>query len=161
MEQSLQDAGRPDGVCFGCGPANEHGLHLKSYPDADGLHIVATITPDERYCGWPGVVYGGYLAMLVDCHSNWTAIAAHYKAEGRAPGTSPRIDCATGQLHITYRQPTPMGVPLNLRATVEGPVGRATRVLCEIHAGGQLTVSANSVFVRIDPKSLSEKARVK
>jgi len=23
--------------------------------------------------------------MLVDCHSNWTAMAYHYRAEGREP----------------------------------------------------------------------------
>ena len=161
MDISLQDAARPDGVCFGCGPANEHGLHIKSYPDADGIHVVATITPDERYCGWPGLVYGGYLAMLVDCHSNWTAMAAHYAAEGRAPGTSPGIECVTGQLKINYLKPTPLGVPLRLRARVEGPVKRATRVICEMYADDQLTVSAESVFVRVDPEILSQKAGVK
>ena len=39
--------------------------------------MVAEHLPDERYAGWPGLVYGGLIAMLVDCHSNWTAIAHH------------------------------------------------------------------------------------
>lgn len=58
MERAIQDVVNPDGVCFGCGPANAQGLHIKTYPDPDGVHYVATVVPDERYCGWPGLVYG-------------------------------------------------------------------------------------------------------
>lgn len=53
--------------------------------------------------------------MVADCHCNWAAMAP-YKAEGREPGSLPKIDCATGQLTLRYRKPTPMGVPLRLRA---------------------------------------------
>ncbi len=155
---SLQEAAAPDSVCFGCGQASEHGLRIKSYPDADGIHLVATVTPDERYCGWPGLVYGGYLAMLADCHSNWTAMAAHYRAEGRVPGSLPKINCATAQLQLHYMKPTPMGVPLYLRARVEGPVRLRTRVICEIYAENKRTVMAESVFARINPSALARKA---
>ncbi len=158
MDIPLQDLVEPHGVCFGCGAASAKGLRLKSRPDPDGVHVVAHMTPQEHFCGWPGLVYGGYLAMLCDCHSNWTSIYCHYQAEGRAPGTLPRISCVTGRLTMHYKKPTPMGVPLLLKGRADGPVGRKTRIICEVYAEDELTVLAESVFVRVDPAELARKA---
>ncbi len=136
-----------------------HGLHIQSYWDEDGVHVVTEHIPDEKFSGWPGLVYGGLIAMLVDCHSNWTAMAYHYRAEGREPGQGPRIECVTGTLGITYLKPTPMGVPLRLKARVEGDVARKSRVLCDIYAGDVLTAQADSVFIRVETAKLAEAAR--
>lgn len=155
---ALQDLAAPDGVCYGCGSAHPRGLHIKSYWDADGVHVVGTHLPGEDFHGWPGLVYGGLIAMLVDCHSNWTAMAYHYRAEGREPDRKPRIDCVTGSLGVKYLKPTPMGVPLQLRARVEGEVGRKTRVLCEVRAGEVLTAVGDSIFVRVDTGQLAASA---
>ena len=48
-----------------------------------------------------------------------------------------------------------MGVPLTLRAKVEGEVGRKTRVICEVYAGDVLTAIGDSVFVRVDTEQLA------
>jgi hypothetical protein len=125
----------------------------------DGIHVVGTHTPDADFNGWPGLVYGGLLAMLVDCHSNWTAMAYHYRAEGRAPDSQPRIDCVTGELGVKYLKPTPLGVPLHLRAWVDGDVGRKTRVRCEVYAGAVLTALGATIFVRVDTAQLAAAAR--
>ena len=156
--KSLQEIVDPHGICFGCGTAHAEGLHIRSYPDEDGVHVIATMTPSERYCGWPGLAYGGYLAMLSDCHSNWTAIYAHYKAENRSLTSDPQIMCVTGSLSVAYRKPTPLGVPLHLRSRVEGEVGRKTRVLTEISANGIVTVSADVVLVRVNVDDLAKQA---
>jgi len=152
--ESLQKLIEPEGVCFGCGQANPQGLQIESFPQPDGW-VVAEIVPDSKFCGWPDLVYGGFLAMLVDCHSNYTAIYAHYQAEGRKPGSLPKISCATGSLGVKYIRPTPMGVPIMLKARVEGDVRRKTRIVCEVYAGGVLTVIGDSVFVRINPADLA------
>lgn len=158
LTSALQDRTSPDGICFGCGSAHPSGLHIKSDWDADGIHVVSRHTPAPEFTGWPGLVYGGLLAMLVDCHSNWTAMAYHYRAEGREPGSLPKLECVTGQLNIRYLKPTPMGVELTLKARVEGEVGRKSTVICEIWAGDVLTVSAESLFVRVNPEQLSAAA---
>jgi hypothetical protein len=152
---SLQDTAAPDGVCYGCGGRNHHGLQIKSRWHEDGIHVVAEHMPDAKYCGWPDLVYGGLIAMLVDCHSNWTAMAYHYRDEGREPGSLPRIECVTGNLGIKFIKPTPMGVPLLLRARLEGELGRKTRVICEVYAGELLTAVGDSVFVRVDTGQLA------
>src|SRR5690606_39393769 len=81
VSTALQDMAAPDGVCYGCGSAHPEGLHIKSRWHEDGIHVVCTHTPDPKFHGWPELVYGGLLAMLVDCHSNWTAMAYHRSEE--------------------------------------------------------------------------------
>ncbi|ALO46667.1 PaaI family thioesterase [Pseudohongiella spirulinae] len=152
---ALQDIAAPEGICFGCGSAHPSGLHIKSYWNDEHSALICHHTPERTYQGWPGLVYGGLLAMLIDCHSNWTAMAWHYRAEGREPGSLPRIDCVTGQLSIRYIKPTPIDCELTLKAYVEGEVGRKTRVICEIWAGDTLTASADSIFVRVDAAQLA------
>jgi len=153
---ALQDIVAPDGVCFGCGSKNVNGLRIKSYWDADNVHVVMTYMPDACYVGWPSMVYGGFISCLIDCHSNWTAIANHYRSEDREAGTEPRIECVTGSLGVKYIKPTPMGVPLILKARVEGKVERKTRVLCEVYAGDLLTALGDSIFVRVDIRHLTK-----
>ncbi len=155
---ALQDLVAPEGICFGCGSKNENGLQIKSYWSSDNTHVVMTHTPDARFVGWPSLVYGGLIACLIDCHSNWTTMAHHYRAEGREAGTLPRIDCVTGSLGVKYVKPTPMGVPLTLKAQVDGEVGRKTRILCEVYAGDKLTALGDSIFVRVDVGHLTKTA---
>lgn len=153
MLDALQDIIAPDGVCFGCGPQNPKGLKIKSY--WEGEYVIMHYTPDDSHVGWPSLVYGGLISCLIDCHSNWTAIAHHYRLEHRAPGTLPRIECVTGSLGIKYIKPTPMGVPLFLKAKIEGDIGRKTRVICEVYANDILTVIGDSVFVRVEISQLT------
>lgn len=157
-ELALQDLGAPEGICFGCGSKNPQGLQLKSYWDTDNVHVIATHTPDSRYTGWPFLVYGGLINCLVDCHSNWTVIANHYRTEDREVGTLPRIECVTGTLSVKYIKPTPMGVSLTLKARVEGRIERKTHVICEVYAGDTLTALGDSIFVRVEASELAKKA---
>ncbi len=160
-ETSLQDSAAPEGVCYGCGGSNPHGLQIKSHWHEDGVHVIAEHLPEAKYCGWPDLVYGGLIAMLVDCHSNWTAMAYHYRQENRGVDSLPRINCVTGHLGIKFIKPTPMGVPLILSAKVEGEVGRKTRVICEVYAGDVLTAVGDSVFVRVDAGQLAAQAHAR
>jgi hypothetical protein len=152
-QPALQDLAWPDGTCFGCGPANPNGLKLKSYWSDDGQYVLATYTPSPRYTGWEAWVYGGLLASLIDCHSNWTAMAYHYRQDGRDLISQPRIACVTGTLSVKYVKPTPMGETLYLKSWVEGEIARKTRVICEVAAGDTLTAIGDSIFVRLPPET--------
>ncbi len=149
---ALQDLCFPNGTCYGCGPANPDGLHIKSYWSEDGKYVVCQFEPYKRFSsGFKNALYGGLIASLIDCHSNWTAMAFGYKAEGRDPGTQPLLASVTGQLSVKYLKPTPMDQTIHLRAWVEGEVGRKTRVVCELGSEDVVTALGDSVFVRIDP----------
>ena len=71
MTQSLQDTYAPNNACFGCGPANEKGLRLKSFVEGD--ECVCTWTPEKHHEAFEGMLNGGICGSLLDCHSNWTA----------------------------------------------------------------------------------------
>ena len=69
---ALQDRYAPQNRCFGCGPANEKGLRLKSR--AEGDLVVADWTPEPHHEAFQGVLNGGIIGALLDCHSNWAAV---------------------------------------------------------------------------------------
>jgi acyl-coenzyme A thioesterase PaaI-like protein len=72
--KSLQDTYAPNLACFGCGPANELGLRIKSFVDGD--RVVATWHAQKQHEAYPGMLNGGICGALLDCHLNWAA--AHH-----------------------------------------------------------------------------------
>jgi hypothetical protein len=70
-EQSLQEKYAPLSACFGCGPANEKGLRIGSF--AREAEVVCEWKPEAYHEAYPGMLNGGIIGTLLDCHSNWTA----------------------------------------------------------------------------------------
>ena len=98
---SLQERYAPASRCFGCGPANPLGLRLESHPDGDGL--VATWQPDVQHEAFAGVLNGGIIGALLDCHSNWTSA---WHLMGRRGVERPPV-CVTADYHVRLLRPTP------------------------------------------------------
>lgn len=133
--------------CWGCGSQNEHGLQIKSYWEGD--EGVCAWQPQPYHQAWPGIVNGGIIATIIDCHSACTATAAAYRAENRAITTLPIIPYVTASLQIAYLRPTPITAPLLLRATIKEQVGRKTILACTLSAEGEVCVRAEGVMVRL------------
>ena len=145
---SLQERYAPQGRCFGCGPANPDGLHVRSFPsEADPSAVVAEWTPEPRYEAFEGVVNGGIIGALLDCHSNWTATYHLMAARGvDRPPTTVTLDYA-----VRFRRPTPSGGPIRLSArVVEAAEDRAT-VEATLEAGGEVTATCRGTFVAVQP----------
>ncbi len=137
-------------VCYGCGRLNADGLHIQTH--WDGREGRATFRPRPFHLAVTGVVYGGLLASLVDCHSVGTAAAARYAADGRRVGSEPVLRYVTGMLQVSYLAPTPIGVPLTLRAWPVEVGERKVVVDCELSADGTVTVTGHTIAVRLrDP----------
>lgn len=137
-EKAIQDHYPPKFAhCFGCGPANPHGLKLKSYLRGDRTE--ARFTPDGRYSGGvPGNVYGGMIASLLDCHGTASAAAFAYRNRGRVMGDEGAvIRFVTASLHIDYRRPTPLGTELLVTGALTSIEGRKAFVSLALHAGGE------------------------
>jgi acyl-coenzyme A thioesterase PaaI-like protein len=94
----------------------------------------------------PGFVYGGLLASLVDCHAMATAASSEI-----VDNLAPRF--VTAVLHVEYLKPTPLGPELEIRGHVTERSARKAIVELTVTAGGNVTVRANAVAVRI-PKSM-------
>jgi acyl-coenzyme A thioesterase PaaI-like protein len=73
-QRSFQDVHFPDGICFGCGPANSNGLQLKSFPGPAGS-MVAEFTPTRAHQAAERVVCGGIVGTVLDCHAAAVASA--------------------------------------------------------------------------------------
>ncbi len=151
-EKAFQDY-YPDqtAYCYGCGRLNEHGLQIKSYWDGD--ETVCRFDPRPYHTAIPGYVYGGLIASLIDCHSTGTAAAAAYRAEGRAMDTQPSLRYVTASLQVDYVRPTPIGVPLEVRATIKEIRGRKVVVSSTLSANGQVCARGEVVAVQM-PESL-------
>ncbi|HWP61997.1 MAG TPA: PaaI family thioesterase [Candidatus Binatia bacterium] len=147
-EQSLQERLAPRSRCFGCGPANEGGLHLRSFVDADGSTLVAEWTARPEHEAFGGVVNGGILATLLDCHANWTAVRHLMERERRHHPP----DCVTAELTVRFLRPTPSRTPIRLRARVVEASGRSVTVEATVEADGTTTVTARGRFVAVGPE---------
>ena len=147
-QQAFQDY-YPDDYshCYGCGRLNEHGLQIKSY--WDGEESVCTFTPRPYHIAIPGYVYGGLIASLIDCHCTGTAAAAAYRAAGREMGTQPPLRFVTGSLHVDYVRPTPLGVPLEVRARVKEIKGRKVVMTATLSAQGEVCARGEVVAIQM------------
>ena len=144
----IQDAYPDDtAVCYGCGRNNKHGHHVRSY--WDGTAATARFMPKAYHTAFPGVVYGGLLASIIDCHSIGTATAAVYDQEGLDPTQQHEVTHVTGNLNVSFLKPTPIGVELTLRATIKELTGRKAIVRCSVYANDVETVRAEVVAIRV------------
>jgi len=134
-------------ICYGCGTNNEVGLHIETRWDGEIGHC--SFIPRPEHTAFPGFVYGGLIASLIDCHSIGTAIAAMYDAEKRASGSSPEITCVTGNLNVSYKKTTPMGVELTMESRIKELKGKKAVVTTELFANGEVCVTGEVVAVRV------------
>lgn len=152
-ELSFQDF-YPDkmAICYGCGRLNHHGLQVKSYWDGD--ESVCTFKPRPYHTAYPGYVYGGLIASLIDCHSTGTAAAAAYRAEGRPMDSEPPRRFVTGSLHVDYLLPTPIEGPLELRSQVVEIKGRKVVVTTDLSVKGEVCARGEVVAIQVPDELL-------
>ncbi len=142
---SLQERYAPENACFGCGPANEKGLRIRSF--AEGDEYVAEWRAEPHHEAFPGMLNGGIIGALLDCHSNWAA-AEHLRVrdgQERPPCT------VTADYAVKLLRPTPTDGPIRLTArVVENGADRAV-VEAELSAGGKTCATCRGTFVAVRP----------
>lgn len=145
---SLQEKYSPKGACFGCGPANPKGLRIGSHPvlGAEGKEeVIAEWQGETMHEAFPGMLNGGIIGALLDCHSNWTAAYSLMKQSG---ATQPPCT-VTADFHVTLKRPTPTSGKVFLRAHVsEIREDRAT-IDATLEAGGKVCATCRGTFVAV------------
>lgn len=149
MSQAIQDR-IPHNHCWGCGPLNARGLHVKSYLEEGGA-VCRFVPWPEHMAGPTHVVNGGIIAAVVDCHAVCTAIADAYRVAGREIGSEPSLWAVTASLKIDYLAPTPIGEVMEVRARVREARGRKRVVECTLTSGGRECARAEVVAVEVAP----------
>jgi len=140
--------------CWGCGRNNHHGLKIKSY--WDGNSAVAHYLPADHQTGHEGILNGGIIATLMDCHCIGLAMAHAHRQERREIGSQPLITYVTASIKIDYIGPTVLnGHQIELRAKVEWVNKRKTFVTCSLSARGDETARGGILGVRIKETPLT------
>lgn len=141
--KSVQESYAPNNRCFGCGPANEKGLRIRSFEQGDAL--VCEWRPEPHHLAFDGILNGGICGALLDCHSNWTAALHLMKKSGaEAPPCT-----VTADFHVHLKRPTPMDAPLHLRAQVIESSGDRAVVEATLEANGKVTATCRGTFVAV------------
>ena len=146
MIKSLQSEYAPNSICFGCGPANDKGLHINSFPEGgENGEVVAVWHAEPHHQAFPGMLNGGIIGALLDCHSNWTAAYFLMTRDGKD-----KPDCTvTADFHVKLLRPTPSEVPIHLKArVVESKEDRAT-VEAELIANEKVCATCRGTFVAV------------
>lgn len=146
-EPCLQERYAPENACFGCGPANAEGLRIRSFPGDNGDEVVADWTPSKHHEAFEGMLNGGIIGALLDCHSNWTA-AWHLMK--RAGEESPPCT-VTADFHVKLKRPTPSRAPLQLSARPVEIDGSKVLVEATLRSGGDVCATCRGTFVAVKP----------
>jgi acyl-coenzyme A thioesterase PaaI-like protein len=144
-EQSLQEKYAPGNACFGCGPANEKGLRIRSL--ARETEVVCEWQPEAHHESFPGMLSGGIIGTLLDCHSNWTAA---WHLMGRNHLEHPPCT-VTADYAIKLLRPTPTDDALTLVARVVQSQDDRAIIEAELIAKGKTCATCRGTFVAVKP----------
>jgi hypothetical protein len=131
QEAFLGTAPTTGGVCYGCGPANDCGLQLRSYVSVDDvesdggkyvvrrIESVARFTPKKHHNAFPNVLNGGIIATLLDCHCN--NLAYYYVMRARLGPSADAIPVmtVTARFEMDLKRATPMDTDVFLWAAID------------------------------------------
>ena len=144
-EPCLQEKYAPASSCFGCGPANPKGLRIRSF--AQGEEVVANWQPEIHHEAFPGMLNGGIIGSLLDCHCNRPA-AWHLMRQG---GLETPPCTVTADYAIKLLGPTPTNGMIQLVArVVESTADRAT-IEGTLTAAGKPRATCRGTFVAVTP----------
>ena len=142
-EPSLQIAYAPNSICFGCGPANREGLRIQSY--VREAEVIADWTPAPHHQAFPGVLCGGIIGTLLDCHSNWTAA---WELMRRAGAEAPSCT-VTAEYAVKLLRPTPVDRAVRLVAKAVEIKDDRARIEARLFSGEKTCATCEGTFVAV------------
>ena len=133
----------PNSICFGCGPSNENGLKIDSFRIEGGLRTEFKTSLEHQ--AFPGIINGGIIGTLLDCHGNWTAaIALMDQAGDSEPPCT-----VTANYSIKLRRPTPFGHEIQVTGEVIELDDDRAKVKMELISNGNICAIGEGLFVAV------------
>ena len=121
--------------CFGCGGANESGMHLTFDLHVDEGKARGKFVLGSRYGGGAGFAHGGIIALLLD------------EAMGKISKLTEEL-AVTAELSVEYRMPVPLTEEILVEGWQESEKGRNRFRIGEIKdAAGNLLARGRGRFV--------------
>ena len=104
-----------------------------------------TFVSEEQHQAFPGMVNGGIIGTLLDCHGNWTAAIAIMESNKmeEPPCT------VTANYSIQLRRPTPSQEELTIISEVTDLQVDRVVVKMELYAGNNLCARGEGLFVAV------------
>ena len=125
--------------CFGCGEANQMGLHLEFLLAEDHSVVSLPIIPDT-FEGPTGYLHGGIIATLLD-----ETMSKAIRAGG--------FTAMTRQMEVNYLRPVPSGAPLRLEGRLASTEGRKHWAEAKIlNAEGATLAEGKGLFIEVRPR---------
>ena len=137
--------------CWGCGPKNDLGLHLKTYPSIDGKSCISRIKLENAYTGGvPSNVFGGMIATVFDCHGTASAAWFAHHQKGLELTESTVIGrFITARLEIDYLSPSPIEDEIVVTSTLEELGERKAIIAMEMTVATKVRAKARMVAVAV------------
>ncbi|HEY2857370.1 MAG TPA: PaaI family thioesterase [Terracidiphilus sp.] len=124
--------------CFGCGAANDGGLHLKFFLNQE-RHAVCFATVGDAFEGPKGYVHGGIIATLLD-ETMSKAVRAH------------GLVAMTRHMEVDYRLPVPSTEEIRLEGRVTRNEGRKHWTEANLlDANGHVLAHGKGLFIEVRP----------
>ncbi|MEI8080317.1 MAG: PaaI family thioesterase [Actinomycetes bacterium] len=145
---SIQESYFPDMNCFGCGPANQKGLRLRSFPIEGGT--VAEFAPWPEHDNGLGFLNGGIICTVLDCHSATPMFLEADRLGVMDPAKA--LPFVTAGLDVRYLRPTPLSATLQLFAAAVKVDESAVTVEVELSCDGKVRATATALWKRWKPR---------
>jgi len=133
----------PNSICFGCGPSNEKGLKIDSFRFQEGLRTEFKTNLEHQ--AFPGIINGGIIGTLLDCHGNWTAAIAIMDQKG-----DDEPSCTvTASYSVKLLRPTPSNEILTITSKIEELLEDRAQISMELYANEKLCAKGEGLFVSV------------
>ena len=145
LKESIQEKYAKESICFGCGPSNDEGLKIRSFRSENGL--IMEFTPLEKHQAFPGMINGGIIGTLLDCHGNWAAAISIMERDGlKEPPCT-----VTASYSVSLKRPTPFGPKMIVHAWAENPSewNDRIRIKMRMECGGKICAEGEGLFVAV------------
>ena len=141
--KSLQETYAPKGICYGCGIKNSNGLGIRSFIGKDV--ITASFIPKDYHSAFPGILNGGIIGSILDCHSNWTA--AYYLMKSKKMTSTPCT--VTARYQIDLHKPTPINEKLKISAYLDKIEDNKAWINAKITIDSSTYATCNGLFLAV------------
>lgn len=132
----------PPRLCYACGNANEHGLHMEFRREGD--RTICEYAPREYQQGYPGRMHGGIVTTMIDEAMGWAVY--HAREWG-----------ATARLSVRFRKPVRLDEHLRIEAWIVRNKHRLMELRAEMRdSAGELLAEGDGTFMKLDERFAGE-----
>jgi uncharacterized protein (TIGR00369 family) len=120
--------------CFACGLENPAGLRLQFYDDGKD-RVFTRFMLELQHAGYPGMAHGGVVAAILDEVGGRTVMI-----------NNPNRFFVTAHMEARFRQPVPVGVPLEATGWLIKRRASRTRAHAEIFTDKQCILAEADIL---------------